>query len=110
MATARMIFGSMLGTVNSTADALSALVNSATGSIEMLNRYVDSAVTDQRERQLAHRASFRQTLVRETKMEIAVGNAKAVRFREESELNKTLFDEAATMIDAIFSEYDRANA
>tara|TARA_R110000787_G_scaffold13410_4_gene42126 strand:+ start:11197 stop:11529 length:333 start_codon:yes stop_codon:yes gene_type:complete len=109
MATARMIFGSMLGTISSTADAVSALVNSGTGSIDMLNRFVQSAATDQRERHVAHRASFRQTLMRDTKMEIAAGNAVAVRFREESEVNQKLFDEAEKMIDDIFSKYDRAN-
>lgn len=109
MATARMIFGSMLGTINSTADAAFGLVNSATGSIGMLNRFVENANIDQRERHLAHRASFRQTLMRETKMEIAAGNAKAVRFREESQLNSELFDEAAAMIDAIFAQHDRTN-
>lgn len=109
MATVRMIFGSILGTFNSTADAVSALVNSGTGSIDMLNRFVQSAATDQRERHVAHRASFRQTLVRDTKMEIAAGNAVAVRFREESEVNKTLFDEAEKLIDDLFSKYDRAN-
>lgn len=110
MANVRMIAGSMLETVNSTADAVFGLVDTAVSSIDMLNRFVQSAATDQRERQLAHRASFRQNLMRDTKMEIAAGNAKVVRFRQESELNQTLFDEAATMIDAIFSEYDRANS
>lgn len=110
MATVRMIAGSMLETVNSTADAVFGLVDTATSSIDMLNRFVQSAATDQRERQLAHRALFRQNLMREAKMEIAAGNAEVVRFRQESELNQTLFDEAATMIDAIFSEYDRANS
>lgn len=109
MATVRMIVGSVLGTVNSTADAVFGLADTATSSINMLNRFVESAATDQRERQLAHRASFRQTLMREATMEIAAGNAEAVRFREESELNKTLFDEASAMIDAIFSGHDRTN-
>lgn len=110
MATVRMIVGSALGTVNSTADAVLGLANTATSSINMLNRFVESAATDQRERQLAHRVSFRQTLMREAKMEIAAGNAEVVLFREESELNRTLFDEASTLIDAIFSDYDRANS
>ena len=110
MTTVRMILGSVLGTVNSTADAVFGLVDTATSSINMLNCFVESAATDQRERQLAHRASFRQNLMREAKMEIAAGNAEAVRFREESELNRTLFDEASTLIDAIFSGYDRANS
>lgn len=109
MATVRMIAGSMLETVNSTADAVFGLVDTATSSIDMLNRFVQSAATDQRERQLAHRASFRQTLMREAKMKIAAGNAKVVRFREESDLNRELFDEAAAMIDAIFAQHDRTN-
>lgn len=110
MATARMIFGSMLETVNSTADAVFGLVNSATGSIDMLNRFVQSSSTDQRERHVAHRASFRQTLMRDAKLEIAAGNAKVFRFREESDLNRELFDEAEKIIDDIFSQYDRNNA
>lgn len=110
MATVRMIAGSMLETVNSATDAVFGLVNSATGSIDMLNRFVQSASTDQRERHVAHRASFRQTLMRDTKLEIAAGNAKVVRFREESDLNRALFDEAEKIIDDIFSQYDRNNA
>lgn len=110
MATVRKIAGSMLETVNSTADAVFGLVDTATSSIDMLNRFVQSASTDQRERHVAHRASFRQNLLRETKLEIAAGNAEIARFRDESELNAQLFDEADQVINDAFAQYDRTRS
>lgn len=109
MTSVRTIFGSALGTVNNTVEVVSGLVGAASSSIDMLNHLVESAHANQRERQVARGVSIRQKLLRETKIEIANGNAEVSRFCEESELNKSLFDEADKLVSEAFARHDRSS-
>lgn len=106
MATTRMAVGSILGTVTDTANAVSDLVKTTGLGIGMLNNAVLNMSVDQKERQVAHRATFRSTIVREASMEIAKGNAEALAFCRESEDNKTLFETAQSQLLTAFENYD----
>lgn len=106
MATTRMTVGSILGTITDTANMASNLVRTASGGVDMLNRFVDSASTDQRERQVAHRATYRSNLIREASMEIAKGNAESLAFARESEDNKKLFEDAQSLLTSAFATFD----
>lgn len=106
MATTRMTFGAVLSTLTNTANAVSDVVNTIGDGVGMANSFVQSASIDQKERQVAHRATFRQTLLRESSMEIAKGNAEAVAFRNESQLNAELFDQAAELLNNAFAAFD----
>ena len=109
MTSVRTIFGSALGTVNNTVDVVSGIVGAASSSIDMLNHFVESAYTNQRERQVAHSVSIRQKLLRETKVDIANGNAEVLRFCAESEINKNLYDEADKLVSEAFARHDRSS-
>jgi hypothetical protein len=107
MTNIRTIFGSALNAVNNTVTSVSGAVSAASSSIDMLNQYIEAASLDQRERQVAHRVATRQKLLRDAKIEIARGNAEVVRFCEESELNKSLFEEADKLVAEAFYQHDR---
>lgn len=106
MATTRMAFGSILGTVTDTANAVSDLVKTTGLGIGMVNTFVQNASIDQKERQVAHRATFRSTLIREASMEIAKGNAESLAFIRESEDNAKLFSEAQDLLTSVFANFD----
>lgn len=106
MSNIRTTFGSVLGTVTAAANVVGNTMNTASGGVDMLNRFVESASVDQRERQVAHRATFRSTLVREASIEIAKGNAEALAFAAESETNAKLFNDAQSDLLAAFAAFD----
>lgn len=107
MASTRMAFGSILGTVTATATAASDLIETAGLGVGMLNKFVREASTDQTERAVAHRATFRETVLREASMEIAVGNAEALEFCKQSEQNETLYMDAQSKLKAAFAAFDQ---
>ena len=103
MTSARLTFGAVLGTVTDTAAMVSNTVNTVSGAVNMANRFVESASTDQKDRQVIHRKTFRDTLLRDARIEIARSNAEVLSFVNESEQNKVLFTQAQEYLpDSIF--------
>lgn len=106
MASTRMAFGAIMGTITNTASAVSDLANTVGDSVGMLNKFVESASIDQRERHVVHRTTFREQLIREASMEIAKGDAETLVFCKESEENKQLFENAQSKLLAAFDNFD----
>lgn len=105
MATARMTFGSILGTITDTASMVSKTVNTIGGGIDMANRFVESASTDQKDRQVIRRKTFRDQLLRESRMEVARSNKEVIDFCKENEDNQKLYEAAQEYLpDSIFGE------
>lgn len=106
MASTRMAFGSILGTITNVADTISNSVNLISQGVDMGNRFVEMAQHDQKERQVIHRVTYRDTLVREASMEIAQSNKEVLAFTQESPENEQLFVQAqSTLLDA-FKKFD----
>ena len=106
MATTRMTFGSLLGMVTNTANAVGDLAGTLGDGVGMLNKFVESASIDQRERHVVHRTTYRSQLIRDSAMDMAKGNADALAFCRESEDNKLLFTEAQSELLAAFAAFD----
>ena len=105
MASARMTFGSVLGMVSNTANALADLAGTVGDGVGMINKFVEDASIDQRDRSILHRKSFRSGILEESRMEIAVRDAEVVKFCSESQLNKELYEKACQYLpDNIFDE------
>lgn len=105
MATARMTLGSVFGMVTNTANALGDLAGTLGDGIGMLNKFVEDTSIDQRDRSILHRKTFRSTILEEARMETAVREAEVVKFCDESELNRKLYDKAAAYLpESIFDE------
>ena len=105
MATARLTFGSILGTINDTATAASDLVKTAGNGIGIVNKFVESAAIDQKDRQVIHRKTFRDQLLRDSRITIARSNKEVLDFTQESEENAKLYAAAEEYLpDNIFGE------
>ena len=98
MATARMTFGAVLSTIGETANMVTSTVKTGSDAIAMLNRFVDSASTDQKDRQLVHRKTFRDTLLRESRMQVAQSNKEVIDFCNENEDNLKLYKQAEELL------------
>lgn len=100
-----MTLGSVFGMVTNTANAVADLAGTLGDGVGMINKFVEDASIDQRDRSILHRKTFRSTILEESRMEIAVRDAEVVKFCSESELNKALYEKArAYLPDDIFDE------
>lgn len=103
MTTARMTVGTVLGTITETAATLTNAVKTASDAVSMANRFVESAATDQRDRQVTHRKTFRDNLLRDARMEVAKSNAAVLAFCSESAEQAKLYEQATAYLpDDIF--------
>lgn len=106
MATARMTFGSILGMVTNTANAVGDLTGTLGDGVGMLNKFVENASIDQRERHVVHRTTYRSQLIRDASMDMAKANKEAITFIKESPENAELFNDAQSKLNAAFAEFD----
>ena len=106
MATTRMTFGSLLSMVTNTANAVGDLAGTVGDGVGMLNKFVESASIDQRERHVVHRTTYRAQLIRDSAMDMAKSNADALAFCRESEDNKKLFADAQAELLEAFTKLD----
>lgn len=110
MATTRMTLGSVLGMVTNTANAVGDLAGTLGDGVGMLNKFVESASIDQRERHVVHRTTYRSQLIRDSAMDMAKGNAEALSFCRESSDNEQLFNSAQSELLAAFAALDSAKS
>lgn len=104
MANTRMTFGSILGAITNTADAVGKVMETAADGVGMAHRFVESASIDQKDRQKLHRISFRDRILREAQTEVAKGNAETLAFINESDDNKKLYEAAELMFKDVFAD------
>jgi hypothetical protein len=100
-----MTAGAVLDTVTQAANTVTDIVKTAGSGVTIVNRFVESAATDQKDRQLIHRKTFRDRLLQESRMEVARRNLEVLAFVSESDDYKLLYQEAeAYLPDSIFGE------
>lgn len=103
MASLKLTASTVLDTVSNTAAVISDTAKTASGAVNMLNRFVESASVDQKDRQLIHRKTFRDNLLRESRISIAQSNKEVIDFCAESEANAKLYEAATEYLpDSIF--------
>ena len=100
MASAKLTLGSIFGTINDTANAVSSLVNTTTRGIGMLDAFVTKAANEQRKQHIADDAKFEETLLREFAQEQAEADLKVVEFCKKSADHERLYQKS----------YDRLNS
>jgi hypothetical protein len=105
-----MTFGSILGMVTNTANAVSDLAGTVGDGVGMLNKLVESASIDQRERHVVHRTTYRSQLIRDSAMDMAKGNAEALSFCRESTDNELLFKAAQDELLVAFTAHDSSKS
>ena len=105
MASLKLTASTLLDTVSNTASVISDTAKTASGAVNMLNRFVESASTDQKDRHKIHRQTFRDRLLEESRMSIALHKKEVVDFCAESETNAKLYEAATAYLpDSIFDD------
>lgn len=101
MATARITFGSVLGTVNTAAQTVTGALGAIGSSVGMLSSYVERAAEEQRVRQLADAETFVDRLIEEKAMEHTERQVEVQDFRKRSDLHSHEFDTAKARFEAL---------
>lgn len=109
-ATTKLTIGAVLGTVTDTAVTISDTVKTLGLGVGMVNSYVSNASIDQRERQVSHRATYRNNLINEASMEIARQGKEVLDFMAESTENAELFTAAQAQLLEAFAKFDNPNS
>lgn len=91
MASARMTVGTLLGTVNEVATSVSSIFDTATKSINMLNRYVSEAAEKQALRSIVDTHGFKERLVEEKTMETVTRKLEIKSFCSQSQHHADLY-------------------
>ena len=94
MATSRITFGAVLGTIGDAAGTVSTILNTATTSVSMLAKFVDDAKEQQRIRSIVDMDSFGETLAEESAMAEATRKSDILVFCKKSPEHQELFTTA----------------
>lgn len=102
MANTRSTFGSLLGTVEKTANTVINVLDAANGGVSMLNAYVSKAANEQRVRHILDAEVFKENLIREVAQEEANSTLKIQKFMaqspEHTEAYKTSYEKFSKLI------------
>lgn len=91
MSTARMTFGTVLGTVSTTAVAVSTVIGTGVKGINMLEKFVDDAAEKQTLRSKLDMESFQVRLVEEVAMEDTERGLKLEEFMSKTPKHAELY-------------------
>jgi hypothetical protein len=84
MATARLTFGSILATVNTTANTITATLDAASSGVGMLNAFVDNAAKHQKARIAVDNEDFIENLIRDKSRERTASTLEVQKFIAQS--------------------------
>lgn len=91
MSTVRVTTAAVLGTVTETAATVTNAVKTVSDGVTFVNRFMDSALKDQADRQKAHRREFRDNLRGELIEAKARRDVARLEFINESKQNAELY-------------------
>lgn len=95
---------SVLGAVSKGAGALSAIFDSTTESINMVDAFVTNASQKQKDRYKVERKEYRENLKLEYAERVSAAAIRVSEFRKQSPEHERLFDEALADINDIFED------
>lgn len=99
MATARIALGSIMDTVSQTANSVSALVNTTTKGIGMLDAFVTKAANEQKKQHIRAGLTFDEHLKIDFAREVTTLKTDADEFCNKSTRHKELFNEAYAQLE-----------
>lgn len=91
MATSRITFGAVLGTIGDAAGTISTVLNTATTAVSMASKFVEDAKEQQRIRSTVEMDSFAEVLAEESAMAEAVRKSDILIFCKKSTTHEELF-------------------
>ena len=85
MSTARLTLGSILSTVNTTANTVTSTLDAVSSGIGMLNAYIDNAASHQKARIAVDNEDFIESLVREKAQERTESTLRVQKYINQSQ-------------------------
>lgn len=85
MSTARLTLGSILSTVNTTANTVTSTLDAVSSGIGMLNAYIDNAAAHQKARIAVDNEDFIESLVREKAQERTESTLRVQKYINQSQ-------------------------
>lgn len=92
MATSRITFGAVLGTIGDAAGTISTVLNTATTAVSMASKFVEDAKEQQRIRSVVEMDSFGEVLCEESAMAEASRKSDILAFCKKSPEHQALFE------------------
>jgi hypothetical protein len=105
MSTARMTFGTVLGTVSDAAVAVSTTLGAGIKGINMLDEFVTVAALKQKARNVVEVETFAVRLQEEVAMEEVERQIKLVEFTSKSDAHKAAFEASFDRIGALLAKH-----
>lgn len=90
-ASTRLTLGSILGTVNTTANVVTSAVDVIGAGISMVTRYANDAATEQEKRSLINMAKLDEHLIREAAQTESLADLEIANFRAKSQKHDELY-------------------
>ena len=94
MSTARLTLGSILSTVNTTANTVTSTLDAVSSGIGMLNAYIDNAASHQKARIAVDNEDFIESLVREKAQERTESTLRVQKYINQSQEHAKAYQEA----------------
>lgn len=110
MASVRMAAGSVLGTITDTATAVSSIVNTASGSLMMLNDYVTRQRAHQQTRAIIETEDFEARLLEETSNDITQRREKIDTYLDAKEGRRAIYNAAHEKLSAAIELHKKAQS
>jgi hypothetical protein len=98
-------YRSIMGTVAITANSATALINTVSKSVTMLDAFVSNASDEQRAKQEARREDFVNNLIRTSAQQQAEANIQAVEFCNQSKAHAEQYESAHDRYSALLNKY-----
>lgn len=103
MATSRITFGAVLGTIGDAAGTLSTVLNTATTAVSMASKFVEDAKEQQRIRSVVEMDSFGEVLAEESAMAEASRKSDILAFCKKSATHQELFNTAYNRVKTLLA-------
>ena len=94
MSTARLTLGSILSTVNTTANTVTSTLDAVSSGIGMLNAYIDNAAQHQKARIAIDNEDFIESLIREKSQERTESTLRVQKYISQSPEHAKAYQEA----------------
>jgi len=103
MATARVTLGSVLATVQTSANTVTNVLGAANSSVGMLNRFITDAADKQNVRSKVDMAMFKEQLTRDKAEEEAVSELRVIDFCKQSQNHASAYQKSYDRLSAIIA-------
>ncbi len=101
MATTRLTFGAVLGTIQNTANTVNSTLDTVNTAVGMAHHFVKEAADKQQKRSIIDMATFEKNMIREKELEQAELDEKIVSICKQNSVIQAAFDSYSKEFEAL---------